>query len=359
MSFFQKTKTPVQNIDYDINPENWDGTETSTAARLSFQRMKHKESDAKRQQSIREKPWYIDIPYFLKSVVPDGDTFKITDVEPQIQGRFYGKTPEDSKQTFELYYKIIKENEQKKLDQKLKEMKAKKVVQATQTAQAILETATPPPTPEITTALSQDIMNPNPIPTPQPVNGTTPTADPTPLENNSPFGGLQVNATNGPAVRTSRKTTEEIAASKAASQARKAQRKTAKKGNTTNALPTQTFTNKNVNALASQQAMATSAERALRGPSSLTNPMALQRNKLRAAQASKTGKVPTQTRKINSKRLRNARSFASSQTAFGRRQTILAKDAEQNVNTQISTMFNGGGSNNVTKKNSRQIITKV
>ena len=40
MSFF--SKPPIQQIDYDINPSDWDATNTSTTAKLSLERMKNK-----------------------------------------------------------------------------------------------------------------------------------------------------------------------------------------------------------------------------------------------------------------------------------------------------------------------------
>jgi hypothetical protein len=335
MSFFRKQKpapvaqeSPKLDIDYEFGSENWDGTEKSSAARLSFERMKYKDTDKQKQQSIRERPWYVDIPYFLKGVVVEGDTFRVSDVEPQIKGRFFGKTPEDAKRTFEVYFKSIKANEEKKLQEKLKELEAKKIVQASQAAQAVLEKGTNPPA-EITTALAKDDTNPSAPGTP--VVSPTPSENPTPLNSNSdsPFSGLEVNAGPGPAVRTSKLSAENIAARKAASKTRRTEARKPKQ-----------WTNKNTLKLRSQQAMGVSAEKALRAPTDIVNPMALQRNKLRAAQASTKGRVPTQTRKINTKRLQASRSYASPATKFGRRQTILAKDANQTIDSQIATMFN-------------------
>ena len=358
MALFGKALLP--DIDYEINKEfsNWEATDMSTPAKLSMERLlSQNEKDKK-----REKPWYVDIPFFQMGVVPEGTELKLKPIEPQVRGRFYGKTPEGAKQTFDEYYRKITDSQKKTLQDETKKKQAAKIVQASVASQQALQ--------EDPQGHHQDI-----------IRALTESENPVSLNTNesSPFAGLQVNSVEAPAQRVGKLSAENIAARKAATQTRKQAQKTAlqtrkqeykaaiqkAKKTPDNAnenigpLPQQTWTNKNINALSSQQAMATGAERSLQGPSSITNPMALQRNKLRAAQASKTAKVPTATRSINSKRLGSARGYASSKTKFGRRQTILAKDAEQNLNTQISTMFNGGERNNVTKKNFRQTITKV
>ena len=212
MSFF--SKPPILQIDYDINPSDWDATNTSTTAKLSLQRMKNKDADKKRQQQIREKCWYVDIPYFLKGVIPDGETFKVSDIEPEIKGRFYGKDPAAAKAMFETYFANLKSEENRKLQQKLKDIKIKRTIQATETAQKIMKEGTPsPPSPDVTQVLSEG-------------------EDPIEYGNNSPFAGLQVNSINAPQQRVSKFSAEEIEKSKAASRTRKAARRN-KTGNST------------------------------------------------------------------------------------------------------------------------------
>ncbi len=339
MSLF--SKTPIQHIDYDINPSEWEAATGSTSAKLSFERMKYKNTDKKKEGSIREKPWYVDIPYYLKNVVPDGATFKIVDVEPQIKARFYGKTPEDAKQTFERYHSMIKGNEEKKLQQKLKEIKASKIVKASVAAQQILQQDPTSPRRDITQVLSE-------------------TENPAALNTeSSPLASIQVNSVASSAPRVSKLSAENIAARKAASQTRRLNRQKAKKtpANNTSPLAEQTWTNKNVNSLASQKAMASKAQRALQSPSSVTNPMALQRNRLRAAQASKTATSPSAMRSIGAKqqtslsgygpssgakaKLQTRKRIVSSNPQIASMQKSLAKQTmpNNNVNSQISTLF--------------------
>jgi len=336
MSFF--SKTPIQQIDYDINPSDWDATNTTSTAKLSLQRMKHKDTDKKKQQQIREKSWYVDIPFFLKGIVPDGQTFKVADVEPEMKGRFYGKDPASAKGTFETYFTLIKDQETKKLQQKLKELKIKKVIKASETADKIMAEGNPsPPSPDVTEVLSQ---GENPIEY---------------RNNNSPFADLQVNSVSSPQQRLSKLSAAEIQARKNASKTRKLERKrpVASLTENTTPLPEATFTSSNVNALASQQRIVASAERALAAPTSVTNPMA-QRNKLRAA-AKGIGKVQPASRSLNkrqtsltgygpsnrSKFQTRKRSIVSQNPAIASAQKSLAQSTmtNSNLNQQISTMF--------------------
>lgn len=340
MSFF--SKTPIQQIDYDINPSDWEATNKSTSAKLSFERMKYKHNDKKREQQIREKPWYVDVPYFLKGIVPDGKTFKVADVEPEIRGRFYGKDPASAKVSFETYFTMIKEQENKKLQHKLKELKVKQVIKATETAQQVLQETNPtPPSRDITEVLTDEDSNPTEI-----VN----------IEN-SPFARLQINSVNASAPRVSKLSAEEIAKRKTNSRTRRLNRRRPVNPSVenSNSLPESSFTSANVNALASQRAMGTSAERALSAPSSITNPMALQRNKLRAASKG-VGKIQPASQSLNKRQTSLAQSYgpASKSKFQTRKRSVLSSNPNiasaqksfaqstfqnTNLNTQISTMF--------------------
>lgn len=324
MSLF--SKTPIQHIDYDINPSDWNATNTNTTAKLSLERMKFKSTDGKQQQQMREKPWYVDIPYFLKGIVPEGQTLKVANIEPEIKGRFYGKDPAGAKASFESYYTMIKNQETKKLQEKLKEMKVKKVIKATETAQQILQEGNPiNPSHDVTQALSEGETNPG-----------SPG-----INTNSPFANLQINSVNAPAARKTLLTPEEIEKRKANSKTRKAQRRkpvTSPLDNT-NILSESTFTSNNVNALASQRAMASSAERALSAPTSITNPMALQRNKLRAASKG-VGKIQPASQSLNKRQTSLTKSYGpSNKSKFQTRKRSPSSSANTNLNTQIATMF--------------------
>lgn len=335
MSFF--SKTPIQQIDYDINPSDWDATNTSTTAKLSLQRMKNKDGDKKRQQQIREKCWYVDIPYFLKGVVPDGETFKVADVEPEIKGRFYGKDPASAKTMFETYFANLKSEENKKLQQKLKEIKIKRTVQATETAQKIMEEGTPrPPSPDVTHVLSE---GDNPI-----EYGNT----------NSPFAGLQVNSVNAPQQRVSKLSAAEIQARKNASKTRKLERRKPS--------PPKPI-NMSGNSTQSVQRQVISAERAQRqAERGAMNPAFLS-TKLRTASESTTGSTPKGKPALSRKILTPigtyiAPSLKSLKSQTRRRKPVVVNQnfatntskvanailrdnqANANVNQQISTMFN-------------------
>lgn len=241
MSLFSKAPL-LEGIDYDTNPSDWDATNTSTTAKLSLGRMKYKVKeggDKKRQQQIREKSWYVDIPFFNKGVVFKENTYKIEDVEPEVKGRFYGKDPSSAKAMFETYFIRMKEQENKKLQEKLKGLKIKTMIKATEAAQTILTQGNPtPPSRDVTQVLSESELNPSS------------------LESNSPFANFQVNSTNAPATRVSKLTPEEIQARKNASKTRK-MRSTSKTINTT------TFNN----------ALASKAEQALSPREEMENPL--------------------------------------------------------------------------------------
>jgi hypothetical protein len=176
MSLF--SKAPLEDIDYNTNPSDWDATNTSTTAKLSLERMKYKNTDKKRQQQIREKSWYVDIPFFKKEIISENDTFKVGDVEPELKGRFYGKDPVAAKAMFETYFIRMKEQENTKLQKKLKDLKIQTMLKATETAQTILTQGNPtPPSRDVTQVLSEEQTNPSS------------------LESNSPFANKNTSKT--------------------------------------------------------------------------------------------------------------------------------------------------------------------
>lgn len=179
MSFF--SKAPLEDIDYNTNPSDWDATNTSTTAKLSLERMKYKVGeggDKKRQQQIREKSWYVDIPFFKKEVISENDTFKVGDVGPELKGRFYGKDPATAKAMFETYFIRMKEQENTKLQKKLKDLKIQTMLKATEAAQTILTQGNPtPPSRDVTQVLSEEETNPSS------------------LESNSPFANNNASKT--------------------------------------------------------------------------------------------------------------------------------------------------------------------
>ena len=121
----------------------------------------------------------------------------------------------------------------------------------------------------------------------------------------------------------------------------------------------QAWTNRNVNALASQQAMSQQAEKALAAPQTVET-TAQQRNKLRAAMTRKPTTTPTATKTVNA-RTQQSLSQYKSKAAVQTRKQKPAKPAVNNakIDQQIATMFNGGKRNNVTRKRSQNIIMKV
>lgn len=124
--------------------------------------------------------------------------------------------------------------------------------------------------------------------------------------------------------------------------------------------PTQpAWTNKNVNSLASQQAMSQQAEKALAAPGSVET-TTQQRNKLRAAMTQKPRTTPTATKTVNA-RTQQTLSQYKSKVAVQTRKQKPATPAVNNaqIDQQIATMFNGGKRNNVTRKRSQNIIMKV
>ncbi len=168
MSFFNKT--PKLYIDYiiDTDEDDWQVSRSSTTAKLSLARMKYEDTtDPKKQQEVRSKPWYVDIPFHFKGIVDN----KVVDVGDPHKGRFFGKNPESAKDTFETYYTIIKKQEIEKLKKQQKEKKVKQVVEATQTAQAAVAEDPTSPELDVTQALSQGETNSTSTP-------TTPTASP-------------------------------------------------------------------------------------------------------------------------------------------------------------------------------------
>ncbi len=158
MSFLGLKKDPIYGIDYDYNPTDWEASNNSTVAKLSLERMKYKnQSDSKKQQQIREKSWYLDIPYFNKGIVND----KVVDVGDVVKGRFYGKDPASAKAMFETFFSMIKKQETEKLQKQMKEKKVKQVIKATETAQAIVQEENPvSPDHDITHALTEGETNP-------------------------------------------------------------------------------------------------------------------------------------------------------------------------------------------------------
>jgi hypothetical protein len=69
MSFF--SKNPKLYIDYIIDPDDWQASSSSTTAKLSLERMKFEDTTyPKKQLEVRSKSWYVDIPFYLKGIVP-------------------------------------------------------------------------------------------------------------------------------------------------------------------------------------------------------------------------------------------------------------------------------------------------